>query len=113
ELLDDAAERLDLAADAVVIGSEHCANVLRVESFGARRRPDEVDEDHGDDPALVADAGVVRERCTAREAEARFARALLSAGGAVLRRGRCAQASTRLHDAESSGEDTSVCQTTQ
>ena len=45
ELLDDAAERLDLVANALVVRREDRAHVLGVELFGPRREPDEVDED--------------------------------------------------------------------
>ena len=60
ELLDDAAERLDLAAHAVVVRRQDCTNVLGIEPFGSGREPDEVDEDDGDDPPLVPGASSPR-----------------------------------------------------
>ena len=80
ELLDDAAERLDLAADALVVGRKHRANLLGVEPLGPRREPDEVDEDDRDDPPLVPGRALVADRGAAREAEVGDRRVLLAAG---------------------------------
>ena len=54
ELLDAAAEALDLRAQVRVVGHERCANVLGVEPLGARREVDEVSEEDGDDLPLLA-----------------------------------------------------------
>ena len=72
ELLDDAAERLDLAAHAVVVRRQHCTDVLGIEPFGPGREPDEVDEDDGDDPPLVPGAS---SRRRSRQPQARQKRA--------------------------------------
>ena len=45
ELLDDAAEGLDLAPDAVVVRRQHGADLFGIEPLGSRGEPDEVDED--------------------------------------------------------------------
>src|SRR5205823_8109772 len=81
ELLDRAAVTLDLASEASVIGGEGCANVLRVELFGAAREPDEVGEQDGDDlPLFSCVRGCERRGAAAAEAEA--VRVLLATGGA-------------------------------
>jgi hypothetical protein len=54
ELLDHAAERLDLGADAVVVRRQDGPHVLGIERLGARGESDEVDEDDRDDPPLLA-----------------------------------------------------------
>ena len=54
ELLDRAAVALELVPQSSVVGSEESADVLRVETLGALRRPDHVGEDDGDDLALLA-----------------------------------------------------------
>ena len=78
ELLDRAAEALDLAGDALVVRAERGADVLGVGPVGAGREADEVDEEHGDDLALLA-ARRRLERRAAGEAEARALRVLLAA----------------------------------
>ena len=45
---------LELAADALVVGDEERANVLGVELLGAGGEAHEVDEQHRDDPPLLA-----------------------------------------------------------
>ena len=80
ELLDDASERLDLAAHAVVVGRQDCTNVLGIEPFGSGREPDEVDEDDGDDPPLVPGRALLADRGTAGEAEAGDRSVFLAAG---------------------------------
>ena len=83
ELLDDSPERLDLAADAVVVRREHCADLLGVEPLGPGREPDQVDEDDSDDPPLVPGRrDRLADREPAREAEAGDLGVLLAAGGA-------------------------------
>ena len=54
ELLDRAAERLELAAQPLVVGAEDRLDVLRVERLRMGREADEVGEDDGDDLALAA-----------------------------------------------------------
>ena len=54
ELLDDAAERLDLAPDGVVVRHEDGARVLRIELFRTRREADQVDEDHADEATFLS-----------------------------------------------------------
>ena len=54
ELLDRAAEALEVPAHPLEERREQRAHVLRVEALGARRRADEVAEEHGDDLPLLA-----------------------------------------------------------
>ena len=120
ELLDDAAERLDLPPDALVVGRKDGANLLGIEPLGPGREPDEVDEDDGDDPPLVPRGAPLADRGAAREAEAGNLRVLLAAGGAdnhpkslrpppaKVARLRVRQAATRCHEAERPGADESV-----
>ena len=54
ELLDRAAEALELGAQARVVGPQERPDVLWVELLGARREADEVGEEHRDDLALLA-----------------------------------------------------------
>ena len=54
ELLDGAAEALELGAHARVVGLEEPPHVLGVHRLGARREADEVAEEAGDDLALLA-----------------------------------------------------------
>ena len=71
ELLDRAAEALDLVLDARVVRAERRADVLRIGPIGARREPDEIDEEDGDDLALLLRGrGAERRRAGAAEAEA-------------------------------------------
>ena len=55
ELLDGAAEPLQLGLHPGVVGREHPADVLGVELLGAAGEADEVGEQHGDDLALLED----------------------------------------------------------
>ena len=80
ELLDDAAERLDLPADELVIWDQDRANVFGVELLGLRGRADEVDEDDRDDPTLFLGRALLHERRAARQAEPCAGRVLLVAG---------------------------------
>ncbi len=63
-----------------MVGAQRGADVLRVGAVGARREADEVDEEHGDDLALLA-ARRLFESGAAVEAEARALRVLLGAAG--------------------------------
>ncbi len=63
ELLHGAAEALDLAGDALVVRAERGADVLGVGAVGACREADEVDEEHGDDLALLAARPPARAPC--------------------------------------------------
>ena len=54
ELLDRAAEALELRAQALVVRAEQRLDVLGIELLGARREADEVAEDDGDDFTLAA-----------------------------------------------------------
>ena len=100
ELLHRAAVPLDLAGDAFVVGAERGAHVLGVRLVGAGREADEVDEEHGDDLALLAGRRRL-ERRAAGEAEARALRVLLAAVRADDHR-----ASVRTwHKADTSAKD--------
>ena len=57
ELLDGAAEALELGADACVVGLEQPPHVLRIHLLRARGEADEVAEEAGDDLALLARRG--------------------------------------------------------
>src|SRR5207253_8586629 len=62
EFLERAAVGLELTADACVVRSHERLHVLGIEIFGAGRRSDEVDEDRGDDLALLAGSHRSRRR---------------------------------------------------
>jgi hypothetical protein len=62
-----------------VVRRQDCANVLRIELLRARREPDEVDEDHADDPPLLARNRILLERSAARETETGNVRVFLAA----------------------------------
>src|SRR5262249_34677104 len=80
ELLDDAAERLELAANEVVVRRQERPHVLRVEHLGSFGEADEVDEHHRNEPSLVtARRRRSRKRLPARIAETRALRVLLAA----------------------------------
>ena len=78
ELLHDAAELLDAVLRGRVVALERVADVLGIGAVGARREALEVDEEHRDELALLARAGVV-EPCTAGVAEARMGGVRLAA----------------------------------
>src|SRR5262249_40438362 len=78
EFLDGAAAPLELDAHPLPVRLEQRAHVLRVEPLGPRREPDQVDEQDGDDLALLARLGVA-ERAAAPQAEARVLGVLLAA----------------------------------
>ena len=85
ELLDRAAEPLQLGLHPAVIGREHAADVLRIEVLGAAGEADEVGEEDADDLALLEDrrldlAG--RHDRAALRAEGELQRDDLPAGGA-------------------------------
>jgi hypothetical protein len=80
ELLHGAAERLELAADVVVVRREDRRDVLGVELLRPPGEADEVDEHDGDDPSLVLRGrGLGLERLPARQAEPGDVRVLLPA----------------------------------
>ena len=79
ELLDDAAERLELLADGVMVGVQEGAHVLRIEVLRLGGEADEIDEDDADDPPLLVGGG--GDRGAAREAEPGGIRVLLAAYG--------------------------------
>ena len=82
ELLDRAAEALELVAQVRVVGREHRADVLGIELLGARREADEVGEEDGDDLALLARGrGRPLERRATGVAEAGAGRVLPAAPG--------------------------------
>ena len=83
ELLDGAAHLLELGAQPLPVGREHRADVLGIELLGARREPDQVCEEHGDDFPLLAALLRGGERRPAREAEARDVRIVLPADPAA------------------------------
>ena len=66
-----AAEPLELRADPLVVRREDVADVLGVELLGARGEADEVDEEHGHDPPLLAASPGVASGRAARVAELR------------------------------------------
>ena len=82
ELLDRPAEALDLQFHARVVGPQARANVLGIGLLGSRGEPDQVDEQDGDDLALLRSGprGFV-DRGTAGPAESRPLRVLLTALG--------------------------------
>ena len=83
ELLDRAAEALDVGAQARVIRAQGRAHVLRVRVVGAGGEADQVAEQHGHELALLAGSFVLgREGGAAGEAEPRAGRVLLRAGRA-------------------------------
>ena len=82
ELLDRAAVALELLADALVVRREDRADVLRIELLGTSGEADEVDEQDGDDAALLAGPPGLGERRAARVAELREVGVLLAAARA-------------------------------
>ena len=82
ELLDRAAEALDLGPDAGVVRPQDRADVLRIEPFRTSGEPDEVDEEDADDLPLFAHAdGAVGERRGAGVAETGAVGIVAAAGG--------------------------------
>ena len=84
ELLDGPAEALDVGLHALVVRTQCRADVLRVGAVGAIGEADQVDEENGDDLALLARRGLGNERVAAGEAEARSLRILLAARGQTI-----------------------------
>ncbi len=82
ELLDAAAEALELAPHALVVGDEEGANVFGVELLGSGCEADEIDEEDGDEASLLAGPSRLGERCAARVAELRPVGVLLAASRA-------------------------------
>ena len=84
ELLDDAAEALDLRAHPREVGRQDRPDVLRVEALGAGREADEIREEDGDDLPLLEQAlRLVGQRFRAGKAELRNRRVLLAALGQI------------------------------
>ena len=54
ELLDSAAEALQLGADVSVVAAQHGRHILGIRRFRTRGEPDQVAEEDGDDLALFA-----------------------------------------------------------
>jgi hypothetical protein len=79
ELLDGAAEALDVRLHALVVRAQRRADVLRVGTVGPAGEADEVDEEHRDDLSFLAGRGGRLQRLPAREAEACALRVLLAA----------------------------------
>ncbi len=80
ELLDDPAERLDLAANAVVVRAQDRADLLRVEALRSRGEALEVDEDDAHHaPLLLGNRCSRRQLGAARQAELGDRRVLLIA----------------------------------
>ena len=98
ELLDDAAELLDLCTDGREIRRKQVAHVFGVEPLGAAGRADEIGEEDGDDLALLARRlRLHRDRCAAGGAESRpdgNVRAAFHAGKEEGRPARHAEACT-------------------
>ena len=83
ELLDGAAEALELPAQVRVVRGEQPANVLGIELLGAGGEADEIGEEHRHDLALLArGCGRSLQRRTAGVAEPRGVRVLGRAAGA-------------------------------
>jgi len=78
KLLHRAAEPAELLAHPLVVGLQRRAHVFRVGRVGARSERDQVDEEHRDGLALLAEHSGA-ERCAARQAEAGPLRVLLAA----------------------------------
>ena len=87
ELLDRAAEPLDFLLRVQVILAQPRANVLGVRGLGGRREADEIDEEDGDDLALLRGCARFDERRAAGKAEPRVGRVLAFATGADPRDG--------------------------
>ena len=81
ELLDGAAEALDLLPHPLVVGPQPRADVLRVGAVRAAGEADEVDEEHRHDLPLLRLGGRGRQRGAARPAEAGTAGVVLAARG--------------------------------
>src|SRR5262249_30481957 len=79
ELLDSAAEPLELGPEPCVVPSEERADGLWVQAFGTRREADEIREQDGDRLSLFPQPGDGRERGCACEAEPRDLRIVLPA----------------------------------
>ena len=97
-LVDNAAVGLDIGHQQCEGGVDETLHLLRVTSFGERREPDDVGEQHGHDAALVVDERFGherRERGAARGAEAR------AVGHRLRTRGTPHQAGKRTRDVES------------
>ena len=84
ELLDDAAEALDLLLQTPVIGTETRTNVLRVGAVRTCRKADQVDEEDRDDLAFLLGRSSRGEQPAAPQAEPRPLRVLLPALGTRL-----------------------------
>ena len=97
ELLDRAAEALELGAHAGVVRLQQATHVLRVHPLRARGEADEVAEEAGDDLALLARRSLSCERSPARRAEARVLRVLAFAVRADLHGGRIGLAFRACH----------------
>ena len=82
ELLDDAAERLDLGANPGEVRRQDRPDVLRVEALCPRSETDEIGEENRDDLAFLGEAmRLVGKRLRASQAELRDRRVLLAAAG--------------------------------
>ena len=81
ELLDRAAERLDLVPHSSEVRREDRAHVLGIEPLRAGGEPDEVGEEHGDDLPLLGQSALGRQCSAAFRAELRERRVLLAAIG--------------------------------
>ena len=69
DLVDTAAERLDLGDEGLEVRLDEAGHGLRIEMLGERGVADEVGEQHGDDtPFLDRDGGVIG-RSSARRTE--------------------------------------------
>jgi hypothetical protein len=78
ELFHGAAEALKLGPRPLVVRSQACAHVLRVEALGDRRRADDVAEENRDDlPFLARGSRFVNEQRGAGVAETSAIRVLL------------------------------------
>jgi hypothetical protein len=104
ELLDRAAETLQLGADARVVPTEQRAHVFGVQRLSLAREADEVAEDDGDHLALAA-SGVDAQGCSATGAEVRIVCVLPAAARAQRHRSRTRRSSSAFSAAASSGTE--------
>jgi hypothetical protein len=88
ELLDGAAEALNVGLHPLVVGAQRRAHVFRIRSVGAAGESHEVDEEYGHDLALFGGRRLSVERMPAREAEARACSGFSSpqTGQTIMRR---------------------------
>jgi hypothetical protein len=88
ELLDRAAEALDLLAQASVVGAKARTHVLRVLPLGLGREADEIAEEDGDDLPFLEHRGRLHHEARATEPTEREALRIFPAAGRADEHGR-------------------------